>query len=382
MEKNLQGLRIDPRKKRPVVGSKWLLVLVSLFIGSLITLMIFRTYFPAAGLLAGEAVASASNTGADPVSADSAKTLTRDPKAPILIVSGYIVPHHRIEVGSKIVGKVSWVGVEKSDKVQAGQLLVKLDDSEYLAQLKQAGAALANARARLAELEAGSRPEEIDRAAAELQRAQAELRNSELEYERLRSLLDSGVISQQLVDDAQTRRDMAKAGLAVADKNHQLVLLGPRQEQIEAARAELAQAQAAIEYWNTQLRETEIRAPSAGTILERISEVGEMVSTSFAGGAVVVALADLNDIQVELEISQSDFHHIHPDNGCLMSSLAYPDRRYKCEVFEIAPEANRQRATIQVKVQILEPDEYLRPEMDAQVNFYRPGVDFEAELSR
>lgn len=380
MEKKLQELRIDPRKKRPAMGSKWLLVLVSLFIGSLVTLTIFRTFWGVTGPPTGGTVASAADIGTDPVSPDTAETPARDPRAPILIVSGYIVPHHRIEVGSKIVGKVSWVGVEKSDKVEAGQLLVKLDDSEYRAQLKQAGAALANARARLTELEAGSRPEEIDRAAAELRRAQAELGNSELEYERLRSLLDSGVISQQLVDDAQTRRDMSKAGLAVADKNHQLALLGPREEQVEAARAELAQAQAAIDYWKTQLRETEIRAPSAGTILERISEVGEMVSTSFAGGAVVVALADLNDIQVELEISQSDFHHIDPDNGCLMSPLAYPDRKYKCEVFEIAPEANRQRATIQVKVQILEPDEYLRPEMDAQVNFYRPGVDFEDQL--
>ena len=340
--------------------------------GALAAGLLFRVFLetdpPSAEVV--NAAAAMGDASTDPV---SAQVKGEDSDAPILIVSGYIVPHHRIEVGSKIVGKVTWIGVEKSDKVEKDQVLVKLDDSEFQAQLEQSRAALNSAQAQLAELEAGSRPEEIQGARAELQRSRADLENADLEFERLKSLLDhSGVVSKQQVDNARSRRDMARATVAVAEKNLRIFEIGPRVEQIELARAEVKRNRAAVRYWQTQIDLTEIRAPSAGTILERISEVGEMVSTSFAGGATVVALADLNDLQVELDISQSDFHNIAIKNRCKMSPLAYAEREYRCEIAEIAPEANRQRATIQVKVQILEPDEYLRPEMDAQVTFYRP----------
>ncbi len=372
MEKELKALRIDRSKKGTAPGSSrtWLLILLAFFVGAVLMALLFQTV-----LAPDEASLRAAADSADPsapASTDGAPVVEKpDPDAPVLIASGYIVPHHRIEVGSKIVGKVAWVGVEKSDKVKQGQLLVKLVDAEFQAQLAQAEATHRSARARLAELEAGSRPEEIERAQAELERAHADLRNAELEHERLSGLLQTGVVSKQQVDNSWSRLEMARAAVGVAEKNLSLARLGPRSEQIEVARAEVERSRAAVSYWQTQLRETEIRAPTGGTVLERVVEEGEMVSTAFAGGAVLVALADLSDLQVELDISQSDFKNISADNRCKMSPVAYPEREYTCEIAEIAPEANRQRATIQVKVQILEPDGYLRPEMDAQVTFYR-----------
>ena len=368
MREDLKALRIDRDQKRS--GSRgpasWLLLLMGLFMGAVLTFSAFQIYFsdreaPARSVAAAE-MDVASRPEPSPVGAGE----------PVLIASGYIVPHHRIEVGSRIVGKISWVGVEKADLVEKGQLLVKLDDREFQAQHDQAVASQATAAAQLQELEAGTRPEEIERAAAELERARADLRNASLEHRRLRALQDSGVISDQMLDDAASREDMARATVGVADNIHRLSVLGPRQEEIASARGELARARATVRYWETQLALTEIRAPVSGTVLERAAEEGEMVSTSFAGGAVVVALADLADLEVELEISQSDFHHIDERNGCEMSPMAYPEREYACGVSEIAPEANRQRATIQVKVQILEPDSYLRPEMDAEVKFFKP----------
>jgi HlyD family secretion protein len=125
---------------------------------------------------------------------------------------------------------------------------------------------------------------------------------------------------------------------------------------------------------------TEIRAPISGTVLRRIAEVGEMITTSFAGemGAksAVVALADLSDLQVELDISQADFNRISEEHGCQMSPEAFPDRIYPCELDEIAPEADRQKASIQVKVRVHQPDNYLRPEMSARVTFFeKEGQD-------
>ncbi|MDA2929703.1 efflux RND transporter periplasmic adaptor subunit, partial [Acidobacteria bacterium AH-259-O06] len=292
----------------------------------------------------------------------------------VLIASGYVVAHHKISVGSKVMGKVAWVGVEKGDRVRMGQLLVKLGDREYVARLNEAIAAQEAAEARLTELEAGSRPQEIQRAEAELQRAKTELENARLEWERLQKLLESGVVSQQQIDDARSRKDTYQAAVRVAQKNYELLKLGPRSEQIAHGRAEVERTRASVDYARALLEATEIRAPISGTVLERIVETGEMVTTSLAG---VVALADLNDIQVELDISQSDFNRISRDQDCRMTPEAYPDREYRCEIAEISPEANRQKATIQVKVQILEPDEFLRPEMTARVTFSEskePGV--------
>lgn len=294
----------------------------------------------------------------------------------VLVASGYIVAHHTHELASKVSGKVEWIGVEKGDRVRKGQLLVKLEDKEFRAQLDQAKAQLRAAEERLAELEAGSRPEEIERAEAELERAETERDLAVRDLERTRKLFEKGIVARQELDNAEARLRRAEADVQLAAKNLELLRRGPREEQIRQARAEVERAQAAVEYAEAMLEATEIRAPVSGTILRRIAEIGEMVTTSYAGGggaqSATVALADLSDLQVELDISQMDFNRLSPDLECVMVPEAYPDRRYQCAVDEISPEANRQKASIQVKVKILEPDEYLRPEMSARVTFLRP----------
>src|SRR5438128_9605407 len=103
-----------------------------------------------------------------------------------------------------------------------------------------------------------------------------------------------------------------------------------------------------------------------------------MVTTSFVGDrgakSFVVTLADLSDLQVELDINQNDFNRIVPDQACTVTTDAYPDRVYNCRVDEISPEANRQKATIQVKVKLLQPDTYIRPDMNARVAFLEPAA--------
>jgi HlyD family secretion protein len=128
-----------------------------------------------------------------------------------------------------------------------------------------------------------------------------------------------------------------------------------------------------VRFFENQLKDTVIRAPVAGTILERAVEKGEFVTTSFVGdrGAkgYVVSLADLNDLEVELDINQNDFAKLKPRQMAIATTDAYPDRKYEGVIDEVSPEANRQKATVQVKVKILKPDGYLRPEMNASVAF-------------
>ncbi len=150
--------------------------------------------------------------------------------------------------------------------------------------------------------------------------------------------------------------------------------VGPRKEQIDAVLGQIEQARGVVAFNETQLANTVIRAPVTGTILERAVEKGEFVTTSFVGerGAkgYVVSLADLNDLQVELDINQNDFAKLGPKQKGVVTTDAYPDRKYQGIIYEISPEANRQKATVQVKVKVLNPDDYLRPEMNASVAFF------------
>jgi HlyD family secretion protein len=151
------------------------------------------------------------------------------------------------------------------------------------------------------------------------------------------------------------------------------VRIGPRKEVIDSVRGQIEQAKGSVAFFTTQLENTVIRAPVTGTILERAVEKGEFVTTSFVGerGAkgYVVTLADLNDLQVELDIAQNDFRKLSFGQRGLVTTDAFPDRKYEGVIDEISPEANRQKATVQVKVKILRPDSYLRPEMNSSVSF-------------
>lgn len=293
--------------------------------------------------------------------------------AVILNATGYIVAAHKIELASKVVGKVAWIGVDKGDRVKQGQVLVRLEDDEYKAQLLQAKGNLAALEARAAELRNGSRPEEISRAKADVENTRADLENARINLDRTRRLVEAKVTARQALDDAQARFDAQQARLNSLQRTVDLTVLGPRKEQIDAAAGQIEQAKGQLALAMTQLDNTIIRAPISGTILSRNVEKGEFVTTGFVGdrGAkgYVVSIADLNDLQVELDINQNDFAKLDPKQRGVITTDAYPDRKYEGVIDEISPEANRQKATVQVKVKVLNPDDYLRPEMNASVAF-------------
>ena len=272
-----------------------------------------------------------------------------------------------------MIGKVKWIGVDKGDLVREGAVLVRLEDDEYQAQLTQAKGQLTSLQAKLDEAVNGSRPEEIAQALANVNTAQSDLDNARITLDRNKRLLKDGVLAQQVIDDAQARYDNALHRVNSLQKAYELVKLGPRKEEIDSLRGQVEQARGAVNYAETNLANTIIRAPVTGTILERAVEKGEFVTTSFVGdrGAkgYVVSLADLNDLEVELDIAQNDFAKLHGNQHGTVTTDAFPDRKYDGFIKEISPEANRQKATVQIKVKISKPDTYLRPEMNASVAF-------------
>ena len=297
----------------------------------------------------------------------------------VLSATGYIVAHHTINVNSKVTGRLAWIGVEKGDKVKEGQVLVRLEDQEFRANYEQAKGALDNARAYLEELQHGSRPEEIQQAQHNLDEARATLANDKLTLDRTKELAGSGVVSRQQLDDATAKFEADQQRANSLEKGFQLAKIGPRPEELLRAQGALAQAQGALDYAKSQLDATVIRAPVTGTILDRTAEKGELITAQFASAAAggpqgsVVSLADLNDLQVELDIAQADFARLSPAQKGVVTTDAYPDKTYDGQIAQISPEANRQKATVQVKVQVLNPGKYpdvqLRPEMNATVRF-------------
>ncbi len=356
----LEALRIDrsSRRRRPPSRLKWILPVVI----SLAAVAAWVAYGRFNAPLEVETVRIR------PASTDGAAVVPT-----VLSATGYIVAAHKIELAARVSGRVAWIGVEKGDKVRQGQTLVRLEDEEFRARVVEAEGQLNSLKAQLAALVNGSRPEEIDRSRAELEQVRADLENARVSLERTRRLVEQEIMSKQTLDDAQARYNAQLARYNAFEKSYALMRTGPRREDIDAMRAQVRQAEGTLSFARVQLENTEIRAPISGVILERNVERGEFVTTGFASdrGAkgYVVSMADLDDLQVELDINQNDFAKLAPRQPATVTTDAYPDRRYEGLIEEISPEANRQKATVQVKVQIVDPDEYLRPEMNSSVSF-------------
>jgi HlyD family secretion protein len=266
------------------------------------------------------------------------------------------------------------ISVDEGDDIGRGEVIATLDDAELRAQLRQAEAAAAAAAARLAELEAGSRPQEIQRAKAQVDSARADKLNADQALRRAERLVTAGVLQKQALDDALARADMAAGALSAAEENYDLARVGPRAEEIVRARADFHQAEAAVSYTRALLDNTVIRAPISGTILNRFVDPGEMVTTGFTSerGArqALVNMADLKDLQVELDVAEADIAKVEREQPVSIRPDAYPDREYRGRVEFISSVGDRQKATVKVKVTILAPDGLLRPEMGAKVSFY------------
>jgi len=240
----------------------------------------------------------------------------------VLTVSGYVIPHERIEISPKFMGTVKSINVKKGDQVKKDEIMVQLEDDEYRARLLEAQGRFAL--------------------------AEANLTNAEINLKRQIDLAKEHVDTQRALDDAKRARDAAAAEINVA------------KGQVDLAQTYLG--------WCT------IRAPIDGTILEKLVDPNELVVPQSFGGTrgpstALVSLADLNDLQIEIDLNEADLSKIHMKQHCRVSPEAYPDKKYAGYVAEIAPEANRSKGTLQIKVQVEQPDQYLTPELTAKVEF-------------
>jgi HlyD family secretion protein len=266
---------------------------------------------------------SATSTGANPI-ANSTNIVTGSGDDVALTVSGYIVNRERIEISPRFLGVVTWIGVKKGDAVTNGQVVVLLDDTEYKARLREAEGRLASAKANVS--------------------------RAELDFERVNQLAKTDIESKKAQDDARL--------------------------QLESARALLQEAEGSRDVARTFLDWTVIRSPINGVVLEKLVDPNELVVPQSFGGTrgpstALIAVADPKDLQVEIDVSEADLSKISLNQKCRVSPEAYADKTYPGVVAEIAPEANRSKGTLGIKVQILNPDRFLTPELSAKVEFLK-----------
>src|SRR5262249_53564813 len=194
--KDLQGLRIDRAamaqpSQAPLWARMYILIGIALFVLLGVAALVYRFFGSTPEVEAVRATAEGGQIAGSVV----------------LTATGYVVPHHKINVNSKVTGRVKWIGVEKGDKVKEGQVLVKLEDDEFRAQYEQAKGAAASARAYLDELEHGSRPEEIAQAQHNLEEARATFGNDKLTLDHTRELFSQGDVSKPALNYAPPTYD-------------------------------------------------------------------------------------------------------------------------------------------------------------------------------
>jgi len=313
LKSELSSLRID-REPRPSRPWRWPLLLLVPAALLLLALYALRTWQAVAPIEVRVAQASLARPGQDSGGAQ------------LLTASGYVVARRKAVVSAKIQGRLSELMVEEGSRVERGAIIARLESADFEAQ--------------------------VQRAQALVQRAEADLAETE---RRLR-------VAEELSKDDVLARDALEAA----------------QSQVKIGEAELRQAEAELAWARAQRENTLIRAPFTGVVVKKMAEVGESVAPippgvniSTSSGAIV-ALADLDTLEVEVDVSESNVAKLQADQPAEVSVEAFPDRKYTAVLRQIIPTADRTRATVQVKVTILEKDKDLKPEMSARVAGARP----------
>jgi len=260
--------------------------------------------------------------------------------AAAVVANGYVVARTKAAVSAKVAGRLGYLGVSEGSFVREGQVIARLENADYTAAVQQAEANAAAARATVIE-------------------AEAERDQYQREARRLREVHTQ---NPQLVPEQDLEVADTRVATAVA--------------RVEAAVARQEAAAAGLRLAQANLENTVIRAPFTGTVLRKEAEVGEVVAPSVGGGltrGAVVFMADLATLEVEVDVNEAYIARISRGLAARITLDAYPDTAFRGEVRQVVPTADRQRATVEVKVSIRDRDPRILPEMGARVDFLEPA---------
>jgi RND family efflux transporter MFP subunit len=305
LKPDLSSLRIsDTKRTDPRSGKRW--IWVALFV------ILFG--------MAGAAAFAFRNRKVQVEVATASKPATGP--AGVLNASGYVTPRRRATIAAKITGRVTGVFFDEGTRVQENQLLATLDDSDARRALDSAKADRDSSQAAILDYE-------------------VQLKNAEIEYRRTQQLVQEGVSTQQALDSAVMTADSLRAKIALA------------KQQVVAADARIKEQQQAVDNCT-------IRAPFAGIVVSKDAQVGEMVSPVSAGGGFtrtgIATIVDLHSNEFEVDVSEAYIARVFDNQGVNAVLDAYPGWIIPAKVRTVIPTADRQKATVKVRISITEPD--------------------------
>jgi HlyD family secretion protein len=253
----------------------------------------------------------------------------------LLNASGYVTPRRRATIAAKITGRVTGVFFDEGTRVQQGQLLATLDDSDVKRALDSAKADRNSAQAAIADW-------------------QVQLRNAQIELRRADQLQKAGVQTQEQLDNARTNADSLQAKIDLA------------KAQVAGSEARISEAQQAVDNCT-------IRAPFAGIVVSKDAQIGEMVSPISAGGGFtrtgIATIVDMNSNEIEVDVNESYIARVKDGQPVNAILDAYPDWEIPSKVRTIIPSADRQKATVKVRISFLKLDPRILPDMGIKVTF-------------
>jgi RND family efflux transporter MFP subunit len=317
LKDDLASLRID---REPARRGGW---------GVWIFLLLLVVAVSAAGMYLVKTKPELTNFAATEVEAVSASLQTTGSASagtPILTASGYLVARHQSVISSKIQGRLSDLYVEEGSYVKKDEVIARLEDADYRAA--------------------------VAKAKADIEYAQANLVETERQARLQQGLYKEKVVSQDALDAANSKVLIAKAA-------------------IDQDKAALQMQQANLDF-------TEIRAPFDGVVVKKMAEVGESVAPippgvniSTSSGAIV-AIADMNSLEAEVDVNEANVGQLGPNFPADINVQAIPNHTYKGMLRQVIPTADRTKATVTVKVSILDKDRLIKPEMSCNVTFLEP----------
>lgn len=254
----------------------------------------------------------------------------------VLTASGYVVASRKAAVGSKGTGRLVWLGVEEGSHVKQGQIIGRLEAVDVQATLEQAQASLAAAQ-------------------ATLENGRAALVNADSNYHREKILYSKQLASSADLVSAEAAFKQAQALVKTQDANVQLAQKGVQAAQVQ------------VEFTN-------IRAPFDGTVLTKDADVGDIITPFGAASgsrADIVSLADMSSLDAEVDVSEANLEMVHVGQPCQISLDAVPEKQYSGTVHMIVPTADRSKATVLTKVDFLDKDARVLPEMSLKVSFLK-----------
>jgi RND family efflux transporter MFP subunit len=252
----------------------------------------------------------------------------------LLNASGYIVAQRKAAVASKVTGSLVALMVEEGSKIKRGDVIARMENIDVSAVRDQAAA-------------------NLNTALATLEQTRADRDNAQKEYERYKQLVARDYVSKSDYEVVETRYRRAVEGVKASEAV------------VHAAEAALQNAKASLDY-------TLIRAPFDAVVLTKNADIGDIVTPLGAAAnakAAVVTIADMNSLQVEVDVSETSITTIRVGQPCDIQLDALPDTRFRGEVYAIVPTVDRSKATVLVKVRFLDKDRRMLPDMSAKVSF-------------